>query len=169
MSPQQTSVPANAARLDRLEAIEAIRQCVFRYALAGDRGNDGRITRTLFAENARFEASGFGSFQGREAIVQGLEAIARDTVKWAFHVPGGPLITVADDVRTATAFWWAWIPATLQQDGKEVPFWGAGNYSAELVRTEQGWQFQRLLLEPKFQTPFAGPWTVLQGPFHWPE
>jgi hypothetical protein len=161
MSEQRTSVLSDAARLDRLEAFEAIRQCVFRYALAGDRGNDGKITRTLFTESASFEAAGFGSFQGRDAIVQGLEAIARDTVKWAFHIPGGPLITVAGDVQTATAFWWAWIPVTLRQDGKDVPVWGAGNYSADLVRTEQGWQFQRLLLEPKFQTPFTGPWTVL--------
>jgi hypothetical protein len=162
-------VSVDDKRLERLEACEAVRRCVFRYALAGDRGNDGKILRGLFAEDATYEATGFGRFHGREAIAQGLEEIARDRVRWAVHVPGGPLIDVAEDACTAKAFWWVWVPVRLRVEGQDVPYWGAGHYNAELVHSPSGWVFQRLLFEPKLQTPFEGPWTSLEGSFHWPE
>jgi hypothetical protein len=155
-------------RLCRLEANEAIRACVYAYALAGDRGNAGKIVSTLFAEGGSYEAPGFGRFEGRDNIVRGLEDIAAKTVLWAFHIPGGPLIKLADDAESAKAFWWVFVPVKLSVAGTPTPYWGAGHYNADLIIEDGQWKFQRVLFEPKLQTPFAGPWTQIDGDFEWP-
>jgi hypothetical protein len=155
-------------RLRRLEANEAIRSCVYAYALAGDRGNAGHIVGTLFTKNGSYEAPGFGKFVGRDNIVRGLEEIAAKAVLWAFHIPGGPLIKVADDGKTAKAFWWVFVPVKLNIEGEPSPFWGAGHYNADLVIEDGQWKFQRVLFQTKLQTPFAGPWTQIDGEFEWP-
>jgi len=161
---------ATAARLLRLEAYEAIRQCIYSYALAGDRGNDRALVERLFAEDASYEAVGMGRFVGRKQIVEGLSEIASSVVLWSFHAPGGPLIDLADDVKTAKAFWWVWVPAALKgDDGKTTPLWGAGHYNADLAVDGGVWRFKRVLFETKLRTPFDGPWTQIDGPFTWPK
>lgn len=155
-------------RLRSLEAYEAIRQCVYAYALAGDRGNDGKIIVDLFTTDGSYEAVGFGRFVGRDNIVRGLEEIGKNTVVWSFHVPGGPRIQLADDIRTAKAFWWAWIPVKLRDNGVDKPHWGAGHYNADLAIEDGQWKFHRVLFQPKLQTPFEGPWTQVEGTVEWP-
>jgi hypothetical protein len=156
-------------RLAHLEACEAIRQCVYTYALAGDRGNHAGILAELFADDATFEASGMALFSGKEAVIAGLSEIARRTVLWAFHVPAGPLIDLAADMRSARCFWWLWAPVRLEAGtGEGKPHWGAGHYNAELAEQDGQWRFRRILLETKFQTPFEGPWTEIEGEFEWP-
>lgn len=156
-------------RLLRLEAFEAVRQCVYSYALAGDRNNRPEIVDGLFTENATWEAAGFGKFEGRSDIVRGLGEIGRSTVIWAFHLPGGPLIRLADDLQSAKAFWWIWVPAKLRDGGAEKACWGAGTYNADMIFDTERWKFHRMLFEPKLQTPFEGPWTQVEGKFKWPE
>ena len=157
-------------RLRRTEAFEAIRTTIFSYAVAGDRGNDPAVVRRCFTADATYEAKGMGRFEGLEDIVRGLSLIGRDVVVWSFHAPGGPLITLADDQNSADAFWWVWVPVALKDtSGNIAPHWGAGHYNATLVRGEcDEWKFERVLFETRLRTPFAGPWTTLEGPFEWP-
>jgi len=120
-------------RLARLEAAEAIRQAVYAYAMAGDRGNDAHIVRTLFSEDATYEAKGMGRFEGLDNIVRGLAQIARDVVVWSFHAPGGPWIDLAEDGGQARVFWWVWVPVALRsEDGTTTPHWGAGHYNGAM-------------------------------------
>lgn len=152
-------------RLTRQEARESIRECVYRYALAGDRKNDPTILQTLFTANAVCELVGFGSFNGRDDIVDGLSKIGTDTVLFSYHLPGGPLISLSDELNLAKAFWWVWAPGRLS-DG---PVWGALHYNAELLPEAGQWKFQRLRLEARLRVPFDGPWTEQDGPFTWPD
>lgn len=156
-------------RLRRLEAAEAIRQCVCDYALAGDRANDPGIMRRIFTHDALYEAAGMGQFQGLDAVVDGLAEIAREAVLWAFHSPGGPRIRLAPDVRSAKVFWWVWVAARLKDGAAEVPVLAGGHYNADMVDEGGSWKFRRLLFEPKLRTPFDGPWTEIAGDFEWPE
>ena len=156
-------------RLEHLEACEAIRRCVYAYALAGDRGNHTGILSGLFADDVIFEATGMARFSGRDEVLAGLAEIARKTVLWAFHVPAGPLIDLAVDMKSARCFWWLWAPVRLETgSGAGEPYWGAGHYNADLVERNGEWRFRRILLETKFQTPFTGPWTEIEGEFEWP-
>jgi len=161
--------PSMEARLARLEACEAVRACVYAYALAGDRGNRAEILKDVFTADGVYEAAGMGRFEGLPAILKGLPEIARTVVLWSFHAPGGPLIRVASDCSRATVFWWVWCPVSLRApDGTAKPHWGAGHYNGELVAEQGVWKFTRLLFETKLRTPFEGPWTVIDGPFEWP-
>ena len=156
-------------RLARLEAAEAIRQAVYAYAMAGDRGNDAHIVRTLFSEEATYEAKGMGRFEGLDNIVRGLAQIARDVVVWSFHAPGGPWIDLAEDGGQARVFWWVWVPVALRsEDGTTTPHWGAGHYNGDMRCEHGNWKFTRLLFEPRLRTPFHGPWTQIDGPVEWP-
>ena len=154
-------------RLQRTEALEAIRAVIYSYAAAGDRGNDARVVRTLFAENASYEAVGMGKFIGRDNIVSGLSEISRTQVLWSFHVPGGPLIKLRDDARSARAFWWAWIPVNLVAEGKPSPHLGAGHYNADLALEQDAWKFSRVKFETKLLLPHTGPWSQIEGDFEW--
>lgn len=158
------------ARLKRLEARESIRDCIHRYALAGDRKNDGAILQHLFTADAVYELVGMGRFEGRDEIVQGLAEIARSVVLWSFHLPGGPLITLDKDCHTAKVFWWVWAPGRIQEaDGSSKSYWGGIQYNGDMVEEDGAWKFRFLLLETRMRTPFEGPWTEVPGPFHWPE
>lgn len=157
-------------RLRRVEAVEAIRSTIFSYAIAGDQGNESNLLRRCFTVDATYEAKGMGRFEGLERIVDGLAQIGRDVVVWSFHAPGGPLIKLAEDTASAEAFWWVWVPVCLKDDaGQVTPHWGAGHYNATLVRSESdAWRFKRVYFETRLRTPFAGPWTTIEGPFEWP-
>lgn len=157
------------SRTARLTACEAIRACVYTYAMAGDRGNEPGLMRGLFTRDATYEAAGIARFQGRDAIVEGLAAVARELVVWSFHAPSGPLIRLADDLASAKLFWWVWVPANLRDEqGTLTPHWAAGHYNADIVVDEGAWRFRRVLFETRLRTPFVGPWTAVDGPFEWP-
>lgn len=157
-----------ALRLKRLEALEAIRTCIFSYAAAGDRNNDPAVVERLFAEDGSYEAVGMAKFVGRAEVARGLAEIGRTAVLWAFHAPGGPLIEIAEDAERARAFWWVWCPVVLAEgDGTSNPVWGAGHYNADLVAVDGTWKFKRVVFATKLRTPFEGPWTQIDGDFEW--
>ncbi|MEI9995301.1 MAG: nuclear transport factor 2 family protein [Rhizomicrobium sp.] len=156
-------------RLRRLEACESIRECVQLYALAGDRKNDGATLRHVFAADAIYELVGMGRFEGIEAILKGLAEIAQSAVVWSYHLPGGPLIKLADTLDRAEVFWWVWCPARVRNDdGSTAPYWGAVHYNGEMIEQDGVWKFRRLLLETRLRVPFEGPWSEIEGPFQWP-
>lgn len=157
-------------RLRRLEARESIRECIHLYALAGDRKNDSATLEHVFTADAVYELVGMGNFEGRNAILKGLSEIAESAVLWSFHLPGGPLIRLADDLQSAKVFWWVWCPAKVRNDdGSVTPAWGAVHYNGELVDDGGAWKFRRLLLETRMRVPFDGPWSEIEGPFQWPD
>ena len=149
-------------RLDRLEAIEAVRQQIGRYALAGDRKNDPEIMTSLFTGDAIWDAKGFGRYEGRDAIVSGLSDIARQKVLWSLHFPASPLIEIAPDRKSATAFWWLWELATLRDDdgGESSSFMG-GTYEGRLVKEGEVWRFSRIDLRFQTITPFKDGWNLI--------
>ena len=152
-------------RLNRLEARDEIKRCIYAYAEAGDRHNAPEIMSTLFTQDAVYAVEGFDTFSGCTAITQGLAAIARDQVTWSFHLPGRILMTVDAAGTTAQANWVVWEPADMVIDGQENPYWLAGAYVATLNRSEGAWKFCDMILKVKFFTPFAGPWTPVKDGF----
>jgi len=153
---------ATEDRLARLEAIEAVRQQIGRYALAGDRQNDPKIMTSLFTGDAIWDAKGFGRFDGRDAIVAGLSDIARQKVLWSLHFPASPLIDISEDCTSATAFWWLWELATLREDdgGESSSFMG-GTYEAILLKDGEAWRFERIDLSFQTITPFRDGWNLI--------
>jgi hypothetical protein len=148
-------------RIARIEATEAIRRLIGLYALAGDRKNDRAMFTELFAEDATWSAEGFGAFEGKAAILDGLCGISSNQVLWSLHFPVSPIITLADDLKSAKAFWWLWELGTLRdQEGDKSSFMG-GTYDADLVERGGTWLFKSVVLKFQTITPFRDGWTLL--------
>ncbi len=149
-------------RLAKLEAIEAIRILIGTYALGGDNKNDPQILGPLFTEDGVWEAEGFGCFEGRKNIAEGLSKIAHEHVLWGLHFPASPMITVEVGSDQATAFWWLWELSTVRTDdgGEESAFMG-GTYDASLIKVQDKWLFSHIHLKMQTITPFKDGWNLI--------
>src|SRR3989304_9663889 len=114
------SLESLAARIQRLEDIEAIKYLLIRYAQGSDKHNDPDIMVPLFPEDAVFDiGSGYGTYVGHETIRKFLEG-APNIIKWSLHYMISPLIEVADDVQTAKVFCYLWEIANMQNRNGEL-------------------------------------------------
>jgi hypothetical protein len=138
-----------------LTAVEHIRNVIARYALAGDNKNDPQAMRMLLTENARWEARGFGKFEGRDNIAVGLGRIAEERILWSLHFPVAPIIDVGRDLDRAHAFWWLWELTTMREaDGTERNHWLGATYECDFVREPDGWKIHDLVLDVKTIVPY---------------
>lgn len=146
-----------AARLDRLESIEAIRNLVGFYALGADRRNDPTIFGDLFTEDGEWEAKGFGRYRGRAEVVEALARIARETILWTLHFMSTPIVELDLDGEGARCRWWLWELSKIKDapSAEPVDHFLGGTYDTRLRRTPQGWRFAHVMLDLPLVTPHA--------------
>lgn len=151
---------AESRRLIRLEAAEALRNLVALYARAADRGNDPALMRRIFSEDAEWEARGFGSYRGAEAIAEALARIAAEQVLWSLHVMGPPYLEIADDLASAAVSWRLWELSQMARPGAAPrDHWLGGGYEAEAVwSAADGWRFRKVTLELSLIAPTGEAW-----------
>ena len=137
------------ARLERLEAIQAILHVKHRYGELVDRLS-GRLDRSdlealgeLFIEDAFVD---FVSVQlvGRQAILDLYGGAMQKNFSWVWHSFHSPVIEVAGDRASAR---WTLQGMTIGHDSP-TPTTVYGRYSDELVRTSKGWRISRMVLIP---------------------
>lgn len=146
-------------RIALLEDREEIRDLIERYAQAADRRNDPDLMRGLFAENATWEAPGFGRFEGRPAILSGLSEIGTTRLTWTMHYMISPRIRVSADRTTAHVSWRVWELATISGKQPEA-VWSGGSYQVDLVRTAGNWYFMRVNLNLELISRYAEGWAA---------
>ena len=96
----------------------------------------------LFAHDATLEIAGRGLFRGQERIRQHLHALPKLQQGTVFnHMQLQPLITVAEDGRSAQARWRAFIQ--IGWVGREAR-WGEGTYENRYVRDSGVWKIASL-------------------------
>ncbi len=145
-------------KVDTLIALEAIRRVIALYAKAGDDNNNPDALAALLDENARWVCEGFGDFTGRETITQALAKVGRERIVWSLHYPVAPIIDLADDLRSAHAFWWLWELTTMRNEvGEEENNWLGATYECDFVRAADAWKIKHLELEIKRIVPYAQP------------
>ena len=138
-----------------LTATENIRTVIAKYARAGDDQNNPEQMRQLLAEDAIWEAKGFGKFTGRDIIAEELSKIAQEMIIWSLHFPVSPIIDIADDLNSAHAFWWLWELTTMRGDAdEEENNWLAATYECDFIRAADGWKIKHLILEVKKVVPY---------------
>ncbi|MFW7269653.1 nuclear transport factor 2 family protein [Gluconacetobacter sp. Hr-1-5] len=145
------------ARLARIEAIEAIRAQVARYAIAADRGNDPMLFEKLYAETATWEARGFGRYEGRSEILPAMVEIGRTRMLWTTHYNVAPLIEVDDDLSQARCRWYLWELARMAQPDGVRDQWIAGTYDTRLARHGEEWLFVEVNLDLRLITGTSQP------------
>jgi hypothetical protein len=131
--------PGLEDRIDRLEAIEALKQLKYRYCAAVDANYDAAALAAMFTVDGIWDGADLGYLDGREAIYRGfLEP--NPTVKWMTHGVINPIIEVAGD--TARCQWYMWLPKILT-DGTEKSFQG-GTHIDRCRRINGQWYFEHM-------------------------
>lgn len=139
-----------AARVRRLEDLEAIRQVMGDYVLAADnrRGYsvDVESTMRLFATDGIWDGGArYGRHEGwnavRDYLLQG-----RAGIDWSLHHLSNPLIEIAADGQSARGRWYLIELARMlnADSGRTEMTWLGGVYDAEFVREAGAWKFKRL-------------------------
>jgi hypothetical protein len=151
-------------RVRRLEAIESIKEVIARYTEGADKRNDPAIMGPLFAENATWEAAGFGRYEGRETIAKSLADIAREQIVWSVHFMVLPSVSIGTDERTASCTWYLWELAKVSVNGAAArDTWLAIKYTSALIASDSGWMFESLKLNILLNSPVGEPWPIVES------
>jgi hypothetical protein len=135
-----------AARVQRLEDVEAIRVLMSRYASAINQGWGGRhvdpgAAAEIFAPDARWSSGDMGiEVVGISAIAESLRVSTAD-IQFAQHVFLNPTILVDGD--QATASWLMWI-AVRRARGSQLVYLSE---EVQYQRTANGWRITILDLQ----------------------
>ena len=158
------AMTALQARVDRIEAVEAIANLVAVYARGADKQNDRAIMGRLHHEHAVWEANGFGRFEGREAILDAVGDIARERILWCVHYMVAPLIEILPGGTTATCSWYLWELAKIRDDDGIVrDSWLAGYYDTTLSLGAAGWGFDHVRLDVRLAAATDVAWQPSGG------
>lgn len=153
-----------AARVARLEAIEAIRELKERYADVCDTGYDPVGMRPFFTEDAVWDGGPrFGRYEGVDAICDFFAAVSSQ-ITWALHYMIGSTIDVADDGQTATGSWYLFEPVTMATDEGPRAMIITGRYADRYRLEPDGWKFSEVVLDIQTISPLDEGWA--QRPFH---
>ena len=134
---------ALAARIQRLEDIEAIRQLKALYCEICDDGHDPERILTVFTEDAVWEGRGIGTARGHDEIGALFERF-RSMMSFTQHMTMNPRIAVDGD--TATGTWYFFGPFTFRGEPPTAK-WQAARYRESYRRTEDGWKISHLKVE----------------------
>lgn len=142
-------------RLHYLEACEAIRNLIGRYATAADQRNNPTILQYLFHEDAVWCAHGFGEYKGCQNILTALSDIAEAQVLWSLHIMAMPDINILH-LNQANATWMLWEICNLASPGQQAKTSCLGGfYKAEIRCNDEGkWKFERVELNLTFNQPY---------------
>lgn len=144
-----------AARVARLEDIEAIKVLKAQYCAACDSDHDPELVGALFVEDAVWEASGIIRAEGRPAIKQYMADLrATGRIRNSAHNVFNPQIEVNGD--TATGHWRLLMlytaniaPGTVQH--QRIIGW----YRERYVRSNGQWRYASLYCEVEESSAYA--------------
>lgn len=144
-----------AARIDRLESIEAITKLKHRYMRYCDLGYPPDKLGPLFTEDAVWTSKDFGHHAGRAAIEAFFGGVSAQIV-FAAHLAMNFIIDVNGDHATGT--WRILMPCTFMEDGKKVSRWLLGDYDEEYVRQNGVWLFSKIDYVMNYSVPHDQSW-----------
>lgn len=131
--------PDLAARITRLEDIEAIKQLKAEYCdICDDMHNPDRIA-ALFADDGIWESPSFGKARGHEEI-RALFARFRDMFSFSQHNIMNPRIRVNGE--TATGVWYIMGPWNDRTTGRNL--WMTARYDDDYVKIDGEWKYAHL-------------------------
>jgi hypothetical protein len=144
-----------AARIARLEDIEAIRQLKALYCEICDAGHDPERITGVFTEDGVWDGGRIGRAEGHAAIRALFERFGRE-LGFTQHMTMNPRIEVDGD--RAHGSWYLFGPFTIREGNRAT--WQAARYEEDYLRTAEGWRIHRLTIRgPGFSADYATGWT----------
>jgi hypothetical protein len=145
-----------AARVDRLESIEAIRALKHTYCKYCDDDYDPESLTGLFWEDAVWDAGPhFGRFEGVEAL-RGLFVDLSKQIVWSRQLVTNARIEVDGDAGRGE--FEVLQPCTFAGEQGERAAWLVGRYIETYKRKNSVWRFQSLVADIEFITPYEKGW-----------
>lgn len=148
--PRSMSDGDLAARVQRLEDFEAIRQVIGDYVLAADNRHgysvDVESIMRLFAVDGIWDGGEhYGRHEGWNAVRNYLLR-GRAGIDWSLHHLSNPSIEIAADGLSACGRWYLIEMARMlnAETGKTEMTWLGGVYDAEFSREAGTWKFKSL-------------------------
>ncbi len=138
-----------AARLQRMEDIEAIRSLKMRYCSACDDNYNPEAIAACFTEDAVWDAGMFGICEGRQQIREYFAA-APDNISFAIHQVSNPSIEVDGD--SAHGQWYLLQPMVMRATDRA--YWLAALYRERYRRVDGQWLIEHLALTIRAMSPY---------------
>ncbi|MGE3594152.1 MAG: nuclear transport factor 2 family protein [Dehalococcoidia bacterium] len=128
--------------VERLEAINAIRQLKIRYCRFCDDGWKADAIAELFTADGVWEAgAGYGRHVGRQAIANYIGTLA-STTTFSIHALRNDEIDVQGDM--ASGRWRTIVPVTVVTEGRPEPFLLFNDYQDDFRRSGNRWLFSHV-------------------------
>ena len=152
-------IEALERRKQRLEDANAIKRLQRAYGYYVDHGLWDEVA-DLFAEDGSIEIGLDGVYAGKERVREYLYALGGGKAGLAEgelgeHMQLMPVVTIAEDGRTAKARWRGLLMLGRLDEGA---FWGEGPYENEYVKEDGVWKIQKLHWFQSFVVPYEGGW-----------
>ena len=147
-----------AARIQRLEDLEAIKQLKARWGETIDAGLGAAKIVAFFADDGAIEIERYGRHQGRDAL---LKFFGETRFSFMFHCFIPKVVEIADDGLTARGRFRLWELGTkpgARPGDAGTPVWIGGDYDDDFVKLGGEWKFKTVRLKLHFITPFDEGW-----------
>jgi ketosteroid isomerase-like protein len=126
------------ARIQKLEDLLAIHELFIAYGRYLDAGDVGSYAK-LFAEDGDLMLGPVGRARGRQQIEEMMSRTLRPGAGRSYHLVTGPIVQLHGDKATAEVMW-----TVLTRGPDDQPILSmTGRHQDDLVRTSDGWKFQR--------------------------
>ncbi|MEL0064055.1 MAG: nuclear transport factor 2 family protein [Gammaproteobacteria bacterium] len=132
-----------AARLTRLEDIEAIRQLKARYCEICDDDHNTALITSIFTEDGTWEGKGIGKAEGHQEIRE-LFTTFQQAIKFSQHMVQNPIIEV--DGNKATARWYFF--GMFKYYRNDQARWQAARYHETYRKIDGEWKISTLKIAP---------------------
>jgi len=143
-----------ARTVQELKDINDLKRLKARYCHLVDSGSWDELEE-LWTEDAVCDYSFFGSFKGRDEIVNTFfRGQVGSISSFSAHMLHNPVIEVAGD--QASASWYVTAHTTLQPLDQAI--WMMGVYHDQYERLEGNWRISSLRVDFKYFTPFEEGW-----------
>jgi hypothetical protein len=146
------------AILYELRDIEAIKRLKARYCHLVDAGRWDELVE-LFTEDASCDYGFFGSYEGRDQIVNTFfRGLVSTATSFNAHMVHNPIIDVRGD--TASGAWYLTAQTTIQPANQAV--WVMGIYHDAFRRVAGEWKLSSLTFEFKYYTRYEDGWAKMR-------
>jgi len=143
-----------AARITRLEDIEAIKQLKARYCEICDDDHNPDLITSVFTEDGIWEGRGIGYAQGHDEI-RALFRRFQSAIRFSQHMTMNPIIEVRGEV--AEGRWYFFGPFTMTEGNQAL--WQACRYHEDYRKADGRWLISHLRIRgPRISADYAEGW-----------